>query len=198
MNIDTNRITNDPLARIITEVCVAMKTDFGRQYISQFKTDDELRMYKRRLYAKLRGFDLNDIADGYELFVDGGRTFCPTIPELIEFTQQAERLRKQREKSAADVQRVTALPAPKIHCDPLAMLAEAKRAAMTRRGGPSLVDQLKSHEALLKSHAKHIKTREFGPEKTCDVGHCKNPGALSHGTTGGGPFYCAKHYHQSK
>jgi hypothetical protein len=197
MNADTSRINDDPLAKLIVEICLVMRTDFGRQFSVQFRTEDDLRQYKRRLYTKLRGFDVNDVADGYELFVDGGKAFCPTIPELIEHVELAQKQRRQRELAAADVQRVTALPAPTIQCDPLKMLAEAKRAAMTRRGGPSLADRLKSHEALLKSHAKNIKTREFGPDKCCDVGHCKNPGALSHGTTGSGPFYCAKHYRQS-
>lgn len=192
-----DRINSDPLAKIIAEICLVMKTDFGRQYASQFKTDDDLRLYKRRLYTKLHGFDVGDIADAYELFVDSGKTFCPTIPELLEHVEIAQKQRKQREQATAEVSRVAALPPPTIQCDPLAMLAEAKQAVKQRKDGLSREEQIKKHDAVLVIYGKSIKKREFGPEKCCEVGYCKKPGTLSHNTKGGGPFYCTEHYRQA-
>lgn len=192
-----DRINNDPLARIIAEICLVMKTDFGRQYASQFKADDDLRLYKRRLYSKLRDFDVGDIADAYELFVESGKTFCPTIPELLEHVKNAQEQRRQREEAAKEVSRVAALPPPTIQCDPLAMLAEAKQAVKQRKDGVNIEERLAAHNAVVVLFGRNIKKREFGPEKCCEVGYCKKPGALSHNTKGGGPFYCLEHYRQA-
>jgi len=193
-----DRIQKDPLALIIVEITKAMKADFGRQYQAQFKTDDDMTQYKRRLYAKLRGIDINDIADGYELYVDAGKTFCPGIPELLDFIRQAEKSRKQNLSNLADADRVAALPAPSIECNPLQILAEAKQSAIACAARDmSMAEKLKAHDALLTLHAHHIKRRDFNFENACAVSYCKLPGGLSHNTKGGGPFYCREHYRQA-
>lgn len=186
------KIKNDPLAMVIVEVTKAMKSDYGRQYQSQFKTDDDMTQYKRRLYTKLRDYDINDIADGYELYVDSGKTFCPTIPDLLEFVEQASKRRKQLEANAAEVSRIAALPAPKIQCNPSELLRQA-RAKPTG----NLEEVLRNHNAVLQINARHIQHREFGAEHSCAIGFCKRLGSLSHNTKGGGPFYCIEHYRQT-
>lgn len=192
-----DQVRNDPLALVIVQITNAMKADFGRQYQVQFKTNEDLTQYKRRLYTKLRAFDINDIANGYESYIDSGKTFCPTVPDLLECVEEEKKRRIQREQAATEVHRVATLPPPTIQCDPLKMLADAKQAAQQRKDGPSMGERLVAHNALLTLHSKYIKKREFGSEKCCEVGYCKKPGAFSHNTKGGGPFYCLEHYRQA-
>lgn len=186
------RIAGDPLAMVIQEVTVAMKTDFGRQYQSQFKTDEDLRQYKRRLYTKLRDFDINDVADGYEIYVNSNKGFCPTIPEFIACVEQAEKESRRRREAEIEVARVAALPPPTVQCNSAEMLRQAKA-----KPKGDLQAALKNHDAVLKINSHNIKSRRFGPEHSCAIGFCQKAGALSHNTKGGGPFYCLEHYRQA-
>jgi len=185
------RIKSDPLACVIVEITAAMKADFGRQYAAQFKSNDDLQLYKRRLYTKLREFEINDIADGYEKYIDSGNTFCPSVPDLVEFSKQSEKSRKKKEQAQKEVSKVAALPSPKKQCDPLQMLADAKKES---NGGKSLAEKLQAHQALLTIHSQHIFKHHYDGDKKCAVDFCDKSGSLSSNTKGGGPFYCKEHY----
>jgi hypothetical protein len=78
------QISDDPLAMTITSLVNAMRFDFGHKFKSQFTDDEVLRQYKRRLYAKLRGSDIQDIVDGYDAFITDRPEWPPTVPELCD------------------------------------------------------------------------------------------------------------------
>jgi hypothetical protein len=188
------RIKNDPLAQVILQITHAMKTDFGAQYKKQFANDEDLRLYKRRLYTKLIDSSVPDIIDGYEAYIESGKTFCPTIPELITNIEAAKKDRLRKEANNREVQRVAALPAPKVvECNPLAMLAEAKDKA----GTVSKADILKNHEAVITLAGDKIRRVDVLPVHCCAVGFCQKPGVLSRATVGNGDFFCKEHFRQT-
>lgn len=184
----SEKINSDPLAKIIQSITQAMKADFGQQYAKQFKTDDDMRMYKRRLYTKLKGHEIGDIADGYEMYVDGVNKFTPTIPDLIAIVEQARKNRLHAEANKAEVARISALPAPTITCDPMALLAEAKKAPTG-----NMAEKMAAHKALLTMHSKHIRNPVFHGHG-CAVSHCRNLGSMTTSTKGGETWYCRDHY----
>lgn len=184
----------NPRQRLIVELTKCMKADFLNVFSKSFKTSDDLRDYRRRLYQKVKGFELCDIEDGYETYIESKPKFCPTIPELLACIESArkERLRSQNEHLEAE--RLASLPPPTIQCNPLQMLAEAKRSAP---GAPTMEERLKSHAALLTLHSHLIKKPRFGAIHKCGVSGCAELGALSTTTKGGGNFYCREHYRQA-
>ena len=188
------RIKNDPIAQVILQITHAMKIDFGAQYKKQFENDEDLRQYKRRLYTKLIDSLVPDIIDGYEAYIESGKVFCPTIPELITNIEAAKKNRLRKEANNREVERVAALPAPKvIECNPMALLAESKNKA----GPIDRAHTLKNHEALLTLAGDKIRKVAVLPSQLCAVGFCQKPGALSRATNGGGEFYCAEHFRQT-
>lgn len=76
---------HDPLADLINSLIACMKADFGGRFVARFPEQEDLRQFKRRLYSKLRGHDIDRILAGYERYVEQNPTptFPPTVPELI-------------------------------------------------------------------------------------------------------------------
>jgi hypothetical protein len=188
-------LTSDKLADLIVDITKAMKSDFGQQYSKQFCTDEDLRQYKRRLYKHLRNRNLDDIMNAYEDYILAGNKFCPNIPELLEHVAAAAINRRRTETNKTEAQRIGNTPAPTIECNPLEMLKAAREAL--RQNPPTGEERaaaLKAHEALLYAHRDKISRYYVDNDHRCHVGYCDNHGTLSHGTTGGGNFYCAEHF----
>jgi hypothetical protein len=184
------RIDADPLAKTIQSVTNAMKADYGTQFDRLFKTEADLTEFKRRFYKRVRGKELGDIADGYEAYVDAKNKYMPNLEDLMIEIDEIETNRRRREQNQAEAERVAALPAPKIECNPLEMLAEAKK---SKTGTRTREECLKAHDALLTLHAHLIKHIEPDHFHSCEVGFCRKPGSISTNPKGG-PYYCLEHY----
>lgn len=197
------RINADPLAKTIVSIMNAMRADYGRIFTKQFGGEDGkeiITLFKRRLYQKLKGIDIEAIVEGYEICIGRNTKFCPTVPEIVGAALETVKAHKKRDQNLEEAARVSALPAPKIiECDPLAMLAKVKRNAtnpeeasedrMKRRA-----DILQNHEALLVLNSHKIKRRYAGQEHSCEYGGCNSAGGIANSTTGNGNYYCATHY----
>jgi len=182
----------------ITSLVNAMRFDFGHKFISVFKDKESLRMYKRRLYSQLRGCDVQDLADGYENFLDGRPEWPPTVPDLCGCVDKCRQSRLKALANQAEAERVAALPPPSVECDPLAMFAEAKAKTDTL---PANRDErraqlLQLHNATLSAHSDKIKHIYAQHEHSCSVGFCKSAGVLSASTKGDGNFYCREHFRE--
>lgn len=194
--------TSDKLAEVIVDITKAMKADFGQQYIKQFAVDEDLRQYKRRLYAKLRDKNLADIMTAYDDYVEAGNKFCPNIPELLEHIDEAAKNRRRLEANHEEALRIGNTPKPTIECQPLEMLKDAREALRQKQqtSEEKMRDRaaaLKAHEELLHAHRNNIQRKYADNEHSCHVGYCSKPGTMSTGTTGKGNFYCAENYRQN-
>lgn len=194
-NAQQSRIDSDPLAKTIQGLTEAMKADFGRVYESQYSDAEVLRSYRRRLYQKLQGYRLEAIRSAYETLVNGGAKFPPTIPELVSATQKKHSEFVKAEKLQAEADRMAALPAPTIQCNPMEMLAEAM-ANPQPQGELTRSEKLQMHEALVKTFGSKIRGINAGQEHKCAVSFCHKTGSLSSSLTGGGNFYCREHYRE--
>ncbi|MBS3953651.1 MAG: hypothetical protein KGZ88_11945 [Methylomicrobium sp.] len=185
------RTFDDPLALCIVSLINAMKADFGHKFKSQFGDPEALRLYKRRLYAKLKGLEIPDIVDGYERYFEKNTEWPPTVPQLFSLVEQAIKSRVNAEKNRVEAERLAELPPPKHQCDPLAMLADAKAGS----GKPgSKAAALQNHAAVLElSHSKTLHSFA-GFEHGCTIPGCSNAGTISAGTVGGSNFYCREHF----
>lgn len=194
------RIESDPLAKTIVSIMSAMRADYGRIFTKQFGSDEEITLFKRRLYQKLGGLSLEAIVEGYELCIEKNTKFCPTVPEIVSAVLTTIKTHKKRDENRAEAARVSALPAPKIiDCNPLEMLAKVKiRDRVVEETSEERIkrrsDILQNHEALLVLNNHKIKRRTFGQEHNCEYGGCNKVGGISSTTTGNGNFYCAEHY----
>lgn len=195
-----DKIKNDPVAVCVVSLVNAMKADFGHKFQSQFSGENAVKIYKRRLYAKLRGLNLKYVVDAYELFVGGNPTpeWPPTIPELMGKIKQAEKEDRQSQENAQEAQKIASLPPPKITCDPLALLAEAKKSSPDNISKDEWLkrkaDAYQNLHAVLTIHGHNIRRHIQQGFHNCKVPSCAATGTLSAGTKGGDNFYCSEHY----
>lgn len=196
----SNQFEHDPLAKMVIHVINAMQADFGRLFTKQFDDPEVLKNYKRRLYAKLKGFPLNAIVSGYENHVETNTKYIPTVPELVASIQAAVKQDQTDAKNKAEAERLANLPAPTIECNPLEMLAKAKLAsngAVKETDDERLkrkAEMLQSHNAVIALHSHKIKQRYAQPEHYCSVNGCRRTGTISAGLNGASSWYCAKHF----
>jgi hypothetical protein len=198
------RIESDPLAKTIVSIMNAMAADYGRIFTKQFHDQEAITFFKRRLYQKLKGLEIEAIIEGYELCIGRNTKFCPTVPEIVGATLETVKDHKKRDQLLSEAARVSALPAPKItKCNPLEMLAnaqlkkqgekeETREEWVARKAG-----LLENHDAVLVLNSYKIYRKFAGTEHGCGYGGCNNAGALSSATKGNGNYYCATHYRMS-
>lgn len=203
--------SNDLLKNCILNLVNAMKADFGKKFEARFPNTDEgnedLRQYKRRLYAKLRDREICDIIDGYENFIDSKPDWPPTVPDLIAAVKDASFLRHRKELSDAELERKTeaakAGPMKKqIECNPIAMLREARSNAdqykdeNTEKRAIRRKQIINHHGRLIIDFEQMNHSRLSVPAvgHTCSVAICFKPGVLSHSVNGVDNWYCQEHF----
>lgn len=193
------RIKSDPLAQVILQITHAMKIDFCAQYKKQFQTDEDLRQYKRRLYIKLINASVTDIIDGYEAYIEAGKTFCPTIPELITNIEAARKKRLQKEANNREVQRVAALPPPTREINAIELLREAKKEKQC--DNKTWLERkklaLQNHEAVLYLNWHKFQHGPTGENHRCEYPSCEKIGTVSNNSGVGAIFFCKEHYRSS-
>lgn len=187
-----------------------MRSDFGHLYSTQFKTDEDLRDWKKRIYTKLNGLHPKDILDGYEAIVDAKPAHMPTIPEILDATTHSQKTRLKHEQNQREAERLSALPPSKEISDNIAhenlkriraLLADAgekmdkKETEAERKERLVRLEQKRlAHEELIKQdfplHGKELITITH----KCSVGWCDKPGTLSSAISGNGNYFCREHW----
>jgi hypothetical protein len=195
------RQANDPLAQAIMSLVDVMRADFGERFTRTFVDDIQLRQLKRRLYRMLDGFVFEDITAGYETLVKHSPHFVPSVPEIAEAVKSKAIERKRAESENAK----TTLPPP-VYAELVDAQEAIGNAVKNLKTHPDneqdrvkrLSEALASHEALIAQHANSGKIRQ--PEVAfyeCEFSGCQKPGSISHGTKGGGKFYCWEHFQRT-
>jgi hypothetical protein len=194
--------TSDPINTGISHLLRAMKADFAQKFSSRFGDELELRDYKQRLRKIFENNTVADIYDAYERYLDTRPEWPPTNIDLRSHLEDLLKDRKQKLDNHADAQRVAALPAPKIECNPVEMLAKAKSAAKTG-SKEDIATWMKrkaeaeqNNNAVITLHSHRIRKRYASAEHKCAVGFCNKAGTNSSSNTGGGNFYCKEHYRE--
>ena len=123
----------------------------------------------------------------------------PSVQELIESIETVAKSLKRAEINRIEAERVSLLPAPTVFCDPVAMLAEAKKEDLVTDETPEEKlarhrEKLQNHQALLNLSSDHIKKIHPQPHQFCSYHGCRLVGALGHGTKGDGNFFCSTHW----
>lgn len=189
----------DSLKEIIIDITNAMKSDFGKRYSEQFKTDEDLRQYRRRLYSKLRSEKIENIVDGYETLISKQHSWPPTVPELVDSIDQIAKEKTKKQKLIEEAEELARLPPPTHSVNPLKMLATAKTAVEADNHSDWLERKalaLKNHESVIavaKAQGK-IRRGQHEAKHYCKFPGCDSLGAISNGTKGGENFYCQDHY----
>lgn len=196
-SIDTPKKTID-LNRVINKLIMNMRVDYIQQFEKLFPNEESVTHYRERLQAYLKNKELIDIMTAYSNYVMGGNKFLPNIPELLEHIDDAAKNRRRIENNCEEAIRIGNTPAPTIECQPLEMLKTARDALRQKQESSEerMINRaaaLKAHEELLNAHSDKIRRKYANNDQLCTVGHCNKPGSLSHGTTGGGNFYCSEH-----
>lgn len=171
-----------------------MYVDYDKQFENRFKSDLELQIYKNRLLERFKGHDPRIILAGYERAAAESPEFVPKVQKLIAAIEAVDKEHKKAEINRIEAERVSALPAPTITCDPVQMFEEAMQ---KRDGIPTRAEmdaRIENHRALLIINGDKIRTIKPNGEQLCKHGMCNRAGTLSRSTKGYGNFYCADHF----
>jgi hypothetical protein len=176
-----------------------MTADYGEIFKKTFTCDDEIRMLKRRLYAQLRGIDIDCIVDGYEACIAETPRFCPTVPDIVGHVKEFAKAKKTQIENKMLAEQIAALPAPTLTAQPERVFDMLHKAQQTPKGDEEarlqrLAANLEKHEALIASHIAAGKVKRIRPDSRhkCAVSVCDKPGEIAHSR--GGNFYCAEHF----
>ena len=213
----------DPLKEAVQLLVAVFKSDFGDLWSRQFQpvagepqtSEQLLRLWKRRCYAKLRGVESAAIVDGYEQCVGERRPYMPNLVELTETIVTLDRTRKREREEIAAV----SVPAPRFTggiagyvtevLEPNAESTVAQRelakmrAILTRPAGTKaerearLAANVSAHESLLRGQRELGLLLERGYDRSqlrCAVTGCQRPGTLSSSINGGAVWYCREHF----
>lgn len=183
-----------------------MAVDYGQLYKTQFSNDQDLRLWKRRAWVKLKGLDPGDIVAGYELLAGKTKKFLPTVLDIAEYAVQTQKIRKQAEKNAKEAERLAALPPPNVAADKPRLFALMREhlSGIDKKLTPEederrllrLAQKCEGHEALVQKDFPGLGKTYLAPGHECQVGFCRDPGVLSHSTTGGN-YYCKEHFRKA-
>lgn len=189
--------TSDPLQSMVLCIVGAMQSDFAQAFNLNYKTEEDIRQLKRRLYAKLRGLDVDCIPTGYELCVDAKPNFLPTIPEIIAGVLQAIKNKKRSIRNQDEFNHSLALPNPKTGVMPRSIKdAYGKILMAASRDEAARQEHLKSlaasHDELLKEHEQRGLIKKQASVLLCC--RCGRHGVLSHSVRGDSNWYCADHF----
>ena len=203
----SEQFLSNSLRECIVSLVNAMRLDFGSKFKAQFSEsenrskNDALSMYKRRLETKLINEEIQDIVDGYELFIETLSEWPPTVTQLIKYVDQAKKQRLNKLKNQAEAEAIAKLPAPTITCDPLKLLAEAKSHVGDEEDSHDAwlarkAKALQNYNAVLELHSGNIVKRYASGEHKCCIPSCNNAGTISSSTKGEGNVYCSRHFKQ--
>lgn len=188
----------DLLKDTVVSIVAAMTADYGDNFKRTFSSDEEIRQLKRRLYQKLRGFEIDVIRDGYEACIADSPKFCPTVPDIVAHVQGSAK-DKQRRLHNCEVDALAALPAPPVTADPERVLSMSRAALSVPKGdevtrAERLKGLLQCHESLLAVDKARglIATGPDWSNLGCSVEMCRQPGVIAHGPKGN--FYCGEHF----
>jgi hypothetical protein len=193
--------TENQLEKSLNSVMSAMKSDFGLSYSKQFPGEEEVRLFKQRLYAKTKDLEPEDIIAGYESYVDSRKTFCPTLPELLTciVNTRRDRLKSEKEqKYAMNLVGIEHKPEPTAKPE---KVMEMLRVAMDKpkNSNEERIEKLNQaileHDCLITAHTGQglVKKIKLSTETHgCSVPFCKKIGLLSHHA--GGNYYCEDHF----
>ena len=178
-----------------------LKVDYMQQFHRTYKTESDVRIFQNRLRERFRGYNPTAILSGYELCASKTVKFMPTVQELIESIETVAKNLKTAEINRKEAERVSALPAPTITCDPVAMFVKAKqeydsaiKPETAEERAESQRDKLKNHAALLALAGSNVRKIEITEALRCQYHGCRKAGTMSNGTRGESNFYCSTHY----
>ena len=70
-------------AEATTEITKALKIDFAEKFNRYYKTEDEITLFKRRMYMGLKGLDIESSLSAYQRLVEEKPEFMPTLQAII-------------------------------------------------------------------------------------------------------------------
>ena len=184
---------------MIVSLMRAMLADYPTQYRKSYPDEKTASMLKSRLEAKMAVFHPSDVIDGYEQCIDENPRFMPTIPDLIGHIKNLTKTREEKTKGNIEAERIAALPAPTIDCNPLDMLKKAQSAIDT--SSPDGMEEWKKRMHGLKLHNNKLtasmEKRYAAPHQLCNVNGCSKAGALTSSVRGSESWYCSTHFAMS-
>jgi hypothetical protein len=210
----TEKVNNDPLAKVIVSMVDAMRADYGDNFKRTFTDKEQLTQLKRRLYSKLKGLDLADIMDGYDKITSEKKSFLPTIPEIVGATLHCQKERKKAERDKAEVLHLSTLPPvsvvpENVARDNLKKLREMFCDALSKADSPEtmqgkaerlvrLNQSFLGHEAVMKRDFKNYGKQVIDLDHNCSVSFCGRLGTFTASTSGASNWYCKEHYFKNK
>jgi hypothetical protein len=197
----TERQMIDPLAMTIITITSVMKTDFAYSFNKIYKNDEELRSFKRRMYAQARKENINpsELIDAYETIITKNSKFLPSLVDIMSQAKEISKENQKKERNIKEAEELARLPSPTHSVNPLKILATAKTAAKAGDHKDWLEKKalaLKNLESVIDiAKAKGIIRRgNHDAKHYCRFPGCGSLGSISNGTKGGENFYCHEHW----
>lgn len=194
--------SDDQLKDCINHLISAMRADYSRKFEKRFDTnhnkDDSknevLRQYKRRLYSKLKQFNVAHIYEAYDLYVDEKNKFVPDVPDLLDVIERVEKKHKMEVKNQEEIDRMVRLPKSTIQCDPIELLDKARTAVKNNGEKKSIDEILINHKAVLNLYGGNSRNKLADEDHLCKFPPCRKAGSIAHSTSGSENWYCKDHF----
>jgi len=88
---------DDSTAIQVTGLVKALRVDYPKEFHFAYPTDEEVRLFKRRLYTKIKHCDMADIVAGYEYACSLSPQNMPNIFKILSGIEEAKKERKIKE-----------------------------------------------------------------------------------------------------
>ena len=148
-----------------------LRVDHKVQFEKEFSTDFEMQLFKNRLRERFKGYDPRIILAGYERAAAKNPDYMPRVQQIITSVEECDKEHKKSEAMRIEAERVSALPAPTITCDPVQMLADSKAKQNGLPTSAEMDAKIENHRALLIIHGDKIRSIKPTSEQLCKYGY---------------------------
>ena len=179
---------------MVSAITKALQTDHAERFKRAYKTEEEVTLFKKRLWMGTKGIEPRIAIQAYEQVIKEKPSYMPTLPEIVSSARTLSNRTKNNEAERMQHEQQAALPPPTHHVNAIEELAKAQLTESTH----TLAELAKSLEQLVardKQRGK-IRTSPRTVNWKCAVGHCRKAGGFTNSLKGSDTWYCKEH-HQS-
>ena len=187
-----DKTKRDEIIGLVGDVCGAIKASYPGTW---FSDTEDIRNFKNMLYTKIKNNNCSTsaIVDGVDLAIERSPKFPPTLPQICAAIIQEQKKIEKAGVQAAEVKSIENKSVTENNCDPVTMLADAKRESDKTQCHQEKVN---AHDELIKDHLRRglVSQVMHQAEKSCSVGFCTNPGSISNSVNGSEQWFCIEHF----
>lgn len=191
------KIKNNPVALAVHQVTKVMKADRPARFNKTYKTDDDIKALRSRLYSKLKNLEPLSIIDAYDNIVNEDSNFLAEPIEIIKEAKKIDLRRKEEKARYSDLEQKKLTDKTKkiLQCNSSDLLIKAREKVEKRGkiGGKESIKYKKLAELELNKLTAMVPQNYADNFHKCNYHECSRAGTISRSTNGSENWYCNAH-----